>query len=246
MSPSATPPVSVALAPSPRSRHLLEEPAPLRECHAVRTDASVIRGPGGTVSGCRVTTVDETPLSEHPVAAILVAYQVHAASAYAVARRVTHDHELAVEAVQEAFLCLWRTHAKYQADRGEIGPYLHTIVRRRAIDLVRQAVRYPRPIALHLVAEQLQPAESGPEDHVCRNDEADKVRAAIDALPPQRRKPLVLAYYGGLTRQEIAWQLGLPLGTVKTRILAAKRQLRTALDEGGVRGDWCSGGAAHP
>lgn len=168
-------------------------------------------------------------MAQNYVATILLAYENHAASAYSIARRVTRNHELATEAVQDAFLCLWRTRAAYQTDRGGIGPYLHTIVHRRAVDLVRQDVRRPRPLALHLLAEQLSSSDAGPEEHVCRAEEFDRVRSAVLRLSPDRQRPLVMAYYDGLTQPEIAGRLGWSLGTVKTRILAAKRDLRRLL-----------------
>ena len=198
------------------------------ECHAVRHYA-VINCGLQTWTGRGVTLADDPVLIQSPMAAILAAYETHARSAYSVAWRVTRDHDLAAEAVQEAFLCLWRNKAVYTAKRGDVGPFLHTIVHRRAIDLVRNHVRNPRPLGLHLVADQLESVDVTPEDHACRADDFGRARNAVMALPDEQRVPLVLAYYYGLTRSEIAVRLDLPLGTVKSRIMAAKRDLRTVL-----------------
>ena len=126
-------------------------------------------------------------------------------------------------------MCLWRLQLSYNSPQGDLGPYLHTIVYRRAIDLIRRNLRHSKQLSPELIPQQLESTDAGPEDHACRAEDAERVRSAISTLPLKIRKPLVLAYYYGLRYPEIAAETGVPLGTVKTRITAARRDLRTAL-----------------
>ena len=175
---------------------------------------------------------DDPALLEDPVTAIVALYRAHAAAAYATAWRVTRDRELAAEAVQDAFLCLWRGQTTYQPDRGEIGIFLRTVVHRRAVDAVRREVRQIKATPLNLCLSDSAAVQSGPEDLVCQGEVSRRVRQALARLPVTQREPLVLAFFCGYTQTQIAARLGLPLGTVKTRIMAGKRELRILLASG--------------
>ncbi|HZD16921.1 MAG TPA: sigma-70 family RNA polymerase sigma factor [Actinomycetota bacterium] len=158
-------------------------------------------------------------------------YRRHAPSSYALALRVTRQTALAEEVVQEAFLALWKAPEAYDPTRGPFRSFFLALVHHRAVDVVRREERLRGRIAR---AQNLEPVrgEDVAEDVV---EEADltarrtEVREALASLPPEQRQVIELAYFDGQTQARIAEELGIPLGTVKTRTLAAMRKLRRAL-----------------
>jgi RNA polymerase sigma factor (sigma-70 family) len=156
--------------------------------------------------------------------------------AYGLAFRILRDDALAQDAVQEAFLGVWRTADRFTAERAKPSTWLLTLVHRRAVDLVRREERRR--------AEPLEPESEPPG--VEAPDEADlltqrhALREALRQLPPEQREAIELAYYGGYTQSELAERLGQPLGTIKSRMFAGLSRLRDALEEGAV------GKAARP
>jgi RNA polymerase sigma factor (sigma-70 family) len=147
--------------------------------------------------------------------------------AYAIALRVLRDPELAQDAVQEAFLAAWRTAAGFDPRRGTASTWLLTLVHRRAVDIVR---REQRRRGEPLLASAADTAGAADEDALLR-DRRRAVLEALDQLSPEQRRALELAYYGGLTQSELAEQLGVPLGTVKSRMFTALARLRDLLGE---------------
>jgi len=148
--------------------------------------------------------------------------------AYGIARRVLRDDKLAEDAVQEAFLSVWRSADRFRPERAKASTWLLTLVHRRAVDLVRRedlrrADRLP---------ETVEPgAGSSSEDDAYLRFERERVQAALRRLPDQQREALELAYYGGFTQSELAERLGQPLGTIKSRMFAGLAQLRELLAE---------------
>ncbi len=149
--------------------------------------------------------------------------------AYGVALRVVRDAELAQDAVQEAFLGAWRRAASFDPERGTASTWLLTLVHRRAVDVVR---REQRRRAEPLDDAPVAAGSSTDEDAWVR-DRRRAVQAALQRLAPDQRQALELAYYGGLTQSELAERLGVPLGTVKSRMFAALSRLRDLLGEEG-------------
>jgi RNA polymerase sigma-70 factor (ECF subfamily) len=147
--------------------------------------------------------------------------------AYAVALRVVRDPDLAADAVQDAFLAAWRTAAGFDPGRGTAATWLLTLVHRRSVDIVR---REQRRRGERLPDEAPQSAGAADEDALIR-DRRRAVSEALDRLPPDQRRALELAYWGGLTQSELAEQLGIPLGTVKSRMFTALARLRDLLGE---------------
>jgi RNA polymerase sigma-70 factor (ECF subfamily) len=165
---------------------------------------------------------DETALAE--------LYDRHGGTAYRLALRVVRDPALAQDAVQDAFLTAWRTAAGFDPRRGSAPTWLMTLVHRRAVDLVRREDRRRgRPLDDAPVAA----GDATDETAVTRELRRD-VQAALEQLTPPERESLELAYYGGLSQSEIAERLGLPLGTVKSRMFAGLARLRDILGEAGV------------
>jgi RNA polymerase sigma factor (sigma-70 family) len=149
--------------------------------------------------------------------------------AYGLALRVLRDPTLAEDAVQEAFLQVWRSAGRFEPGRAKASTWLLTFVHRRAVDLVRREER-----------RQTEPAESAPEPARPGADEDVEARSkrqivqdALRRLPSEQRQAIELAYYGGYTQSELAERLGQPLGTIKSRMFTGLKQLRGLLDEAG-------------
>ena len=157
--------------------------------------------------------------------ALGVLYDRFGRLAYRLAFRILRDQALAEDAVQEAFLAVWRSADAYKRERAKPSTWILTVVHRRAVDLVRrEQIRRGEP--LEVAPEPV----SGPadEDAVLRDRRA-AVQAALTELPGEQRQALELAYYGGLTQSELAERLGVPLGTVKSRMFAGLGRLRELL-----------------
>jgi RNA polymerase sigma-70 factor (ECF subfamily) len=159
-------------------------------------------------------------------------YDRYGRPAYALALRVLRDEALAEDAVQEAFLGIWRGAEKYLPERAKASTWIMTLVHRRAVDLVRREERRraePLP--------EVEPDSGGPSaaDTAWLRLERERVQAALSQLPDQQREAIELAYYGGFTQSELADRLGEPLGTIKSRMFAGLTRLRELL--GAVDGD---------
>ena len=156
--------------------------------------------------------------------------------AYGLAFRVLRDDRLAEDAVQEAFLGVWRTAAGFRAERAKASTWILTIVHRRAVDLVR---REERRRADPLDDETYDAATSeSAEDEAWLGFERDRVQGALRQLPDAQREAIELAYYGGYSQSELAERLGMPLGTIKSRMFAGLARLRELLDDGAEEGSW--------
>ena len=157
--------------------------------------------------------------------ALGVLYDRFGRLAFRLAFRILRDRALAEDAVQEAFLAVWRSADAYKRERAKPSTWILTVVHRRAVDLVRrEQSRRGEPL-------EVAPEPSvGPvdEDAVLRDRRA-AVQAALTQLPGDQRQALELAYYGGLTQSELAERLGVPLGTVKSRMFAGLGRLRELL-----------------
>ncbi len=157
--------------------------------------------------------------------------------AYRLAYRILRDESLAEDAVQEAFLGLWRTAAAtFVAERAKASTWLLTLVHRRAVDLVRREERR-RTEPLESAAE---PVDESAESDAWAGLERERIQNALSRLPDQQREAIELAYYGGFTQSELAERLGQPLGTIKSRMFSGLARLREILDEGAEEGAWTS------
>ena len=157
-------------------------------------------------------------------------YERYKTMAYSIAYRITNDAAAAEDVVQEAFLGAWRNAARYVEGRGSVKTWLLSIVHHRAID----AVRRRRPVADLPEREDVPPPALRLPDvwgEVSANLDAEAVRAALAALSDAQREAIELAYFGGLTQQEIAERTGTPLGTVKSRMRLGLLAMRRALIE---------------
>jgi RNA polymerase sigma-70 factor (ECF subfamily) len=144
---------------------------------------------------------------------------------HAAAFRVLGDAGLAQDAVQDAFLRVWRRPSAYDPARGELGTYLRLLARSRAVDLWREGQVRAR------AAERLEP-EAPHADEPPLPDSREALRAAVSRLPEPQREALVLAYWGGLTAGQIARRARVPLGTAKSRLRLGLARLREELPAG--------------
>ena len=159
--------------------------------------------------------------------ALATLYDRYDRVAYGLAYRILRDQALAQDAVQDAFLSVWRTAASFDPLRGKASTWLLTLVHRRAVDAVRREDR-----------RRAQPLDDAPIASGDATDETAELReqrravqAALAQLPPEQREALELAYSGGLSQSELAERLGVPLGTVKSRMFAALAKLRDLLGD---------------
>lgn len=158
--------------------------------------------------------------------------------AYGLALSILRDERLAEDAVQEGMLSVWRTAASFRADRAKASTWILTLVHRRAVDLVRREERR-RADALDEATERSIPEPSGSaEETAWLGFERDRVQQALRLLPDTQREALELAYYGGFSQSELAQRLGLPLGTIKSRMFAGLASLRELLDDTTHEGSW--------
>jgi RNA polymerase sigma-70 factor (ECF subfamily) len=162
--------------------------------------------------------------------ALAALYDRYDGMAYALAMRITADAQLAEDAVQEAFLGIWRNAGRYSAARASVRTWALAIVHHRAIDSMRRRrpatelpdADVPPP---SLVLPDVWPEVAGRLDRAA-------ISVALESLSPAQREALELAYYGGLTQQEIASRTSTPLGTVKSRVRLGLVALRQALTSG--------------
>ena len=157
--------------------------------------------------------------------------------AYGLARRVLRDDRLAEDAVQEGFLAVWRTAAAFRAERAKASTWILTLVHRRAVDLVRREQRRRADVLDDAVATAIASDEPGPDEQAWLGFERDRMRAALGLLPDNQREAIELAYFGGYSQTELAERLGVPLGTIKSRMFAGLARLHELLDET-AEGSW--------
>ena len=158
-------------------------------------------------------------------------YDRHAAIVFGLARRILMRVEDAEEVVQDVFAQVWRDAGRYVPERATVAGWIVMLARTRAIDRLR--ARKARPDQTHGTepnpAAPLTASGRDPEQVAVSEEDGRNVRKALEALPPEQRMLVDLAYYEGLTQSEIAERTGVPLGTVKTRVRAAMATLRSAL-----------------
>ena len=158
--------------------------------------------------------------------------------AYGLALRILRDESLAEDAVQDAFLAVWRTAPRFLPERGKASTWILTLVHRRAVDLVRREERR-RTDALD---PETEPGDRSPpvDEEAWLRLQRERVQGALRQLPDQQREAIELAYYGGFTQSELADRLGQPLGTIKSRMFLGLGRLRELLGDPGLEMSWTS------
>ncbi len=212
-------------------------------------DTPGIRNIGRTVEFSRPAEAEIASRVDWPDEALMIAivardehafsvlYDRYVDLVYSASFRVLGDAQLAEDASQDVFVRLWRRPETFIAARGRFVSWLMSVTRNRAVDELRARGRRrkreggplgePDEAAEPVFSTELIDPVHSAEMH----EEQASVRRALAALPREQKLCLELAYFGGLTQQEIAARLHEPLGTVKTRIRLGMQKLRRALEE---------------
>jgi RNA polymerase sigma-70 factor, ECF subfamily len=161
-------------------------------------------------------------------------YDRHAGAAFSLAYRMTGKRAAAEDVVQEAFLSIWRSGARYDRTRGSVRTWVLGIVHHRAIDGLRRATVHDRRRASDEGIEERFEARERTDAEAARREETGAVRTALGTLPAEQSQVVELAYFGGFTHTEIASMVDAPIGTVKGRMRLGLRKLADALGEGRV------------
>ena len=156
------------------------------------------------------------------------AFAEHNRAVYTAAFRIVNDPAMAQDVVQDVFLRLWRRPDSFNPERGDLGTYLRLMGRSRALDLWREGQVRTRAADRLKVGVPME--EPRMDDHPAvlaeRDHERAEVREALGKLPEAQREAIVLAYWGGLTADQIARRAQVPLGTAKSRIRLGLARLR--------------------
>lgn len=188
------------------------------------------------VTGHSLSALGDTELARLIAAgrqdALAEVYRRHASPVLSMALRLTRNHALAEEVVQEVFVRLWQRIDTFDPERGSLRTFLLSHAHGRSVDLIRsEASRRTREDN-----ESRLVAEAGPslEEEVVEMRMAEHVRQALAALHPSERRAIELAYFGGHSYREVADLLGEPEGTVKSRIRTGLKRLRGNLTADGI------------
>lgn len=169
-------------------------------------------------------------VDERDEAAFSEFYRRKARPVYSLIRRRIVDRGMADEAAQDAFTAVWRSARGYRPARGAVDAWLFTIARHAAYDVMRRR----RPVVVGEAPDPVDPSLS-PDEAVLAEMENFRVHAAVDRLPCREREIIERAYFQEMSQSEIAADLGVPLGTVKTRNRSALRRLADMLQHDGDR-----------
>jgi RNA polymerase sigma-70 factor (ECF subfamily) len=156
-------------------------------------------------------------------------YERHSTAAFSLAYRMTGRRGAAEDVVQEAFLSLWRSGARYDRTRGSVRTWILGIVHHRAIDALRRSTVHDKRRASDEGLEERFAATERTDVEAARREEAAEVRSALATLPEEQSRAIELAYFGGFSQSEIAAMLDTPIGTVKGRIRLGLEKLRGRL-----------------
>lgn len=162
--------------------------------------------------------------------ALAALYDRHGALAYGVARKIVRDPQLAEDAVQDGFVNVWRGAKHFRPDRSRAASWIVMLVHRRAVDIVRREERRAsESLDLEDASSVADTADtSGSALSHLQREWAQRILAR---LPDAQREVLELAFYGGYTQSELSERLGVPLGTVKSRMFHGMARLRELMEE---------------
>ncbi len=154
-------------------------------------------------------------------------YERHSGSVLSLAKRVLRNQHLAEEVTQEVFVQLWNNPDRFDPTRGSLRTFLLTMTHGRSVDAVRSETS--RRDREERESRLVPVATAGVDETVERSSEDAALRSALGDLPPEQRRPIELAYFGGHTYREVASRLGEPEGTVKSRIRIGMATLAKSL-----------------
>ncbi len=160
-----------------------------------------------------------------------VVYDRHVDVAFSLAYRMCGQRALAEDVIQEGFLAMWRSGARYDRNRGSVRTWILGIVHNRAVDALRRRTVRDRGLVSDEGIEERVAAPERTDLEVARREEAREIRDALGALPEEQSRVIELAYFGGLTHVEIASMLDIPIGTIKGRMRLGLTKMRMALGD---------------
>ncbi|MGL4727563.1 MAG: sigma-70 family RNA polymerase sigma factor [Bosea sp. (in: a-proteobacteria)] len=160
-------------------------------------------------------------------AALRLIYEREAPRMVGVAMRLLKRRALAEEAVQDAFVLVWRNAASFDPARGDALPWLYTILRNRCLSILRTENRMET--REEPVGEEQASEEDDPETVLSKLSDAKALKHCLTKLEPERRELVLLAFVQGLTHGELAGRLGVPLGTIKSWIRRSLISLKECL-----------------
>lgn len=171
-------------------------------------------------------------IGERNADALAEVFRRYGAAVFGVSRRVLADDALAEDITQDVLLRLWNEPHRYDAERGTLRSFLQRQSHSRSVERVRaeEARRRREDRSIALDVDHLE----GLESEVLASIDSERVRSALLALEDGDRRAIVLAYYGGISYRDVAVRLGLPEGTVKSRIRTGLRRLSVMLDDEGM------------
>jgi RNA polymerase sigma-70 factor (ECF subfamily) len=174
-------------------------------------------------------------LRERDTSAFAALYDRHSRMAFGLAYRMLEDPSAAEDVVQEAFLSLWRQAESFRPEKAAVRTWLLSIVHHRAVDRLRRGGSREVSEAILEGAPERADESINIEHEVGATLEAQQIREALNTLPPDQRRAIELAYFGGHSHSEIARLLGVPMGTVKGRLRIGLQKMRVVLDQAGIR-----------
>lgn len=170
--------------------------------------------------------------------ALEVLYDRYSSVIYRMALRMLKNRELAEEVVQEVFWRVWRRSTSFDVERGRVAQWLFGIAHNLCIDELRRIRARPTQIyedVDHPVIQQLADEQTDVPEAAWAFEQQRVIRDALGHLPEAQRQAVELAYFGGLSHQEIATKLNRPLGTIKTRVRLGLQKLGTLLMARGLQ-----------
>jgi len=156
-------------------------------------------------------------------------YDRYGRQAYALIFRIVRDQEMAEDLVQETFIRVWSRVQAFDSARGALGAWLMAVARNRAIDYIRSVDGRMARSSYELVEMENPALFSSLENQTVLADQVKRIREAIGKLDTSHRTVIEMAYFEGLSQSEIAEKLGQPLGTIKTWVRTALKNLRDRL-----------------
>lgn len=180
--------------------------------------------------------IDRVSGGDH--AAFSELYRRYSPSAFGLANRILGDQTMAEEVLQEVFLSVWRRAGAFDPARGSVRSWLFAQIHHRSVDVVRREEAERRRSRATVEPEATEEDLEDVIEESWLSARREHVKTALTSLPAEQRRVIELAYYNGLTQTQVADAMGVPLGTVKSRTLAAMRRLRSALAGNAVEDGW--------
>ncbi len=156
-------------------------------------------------------------------------YDATSRRVFGLALSILHDHHAAQEVTLDVYTRVWEQARRFDAARGSVEAWMLTLAHHHAIDRLRSRRRQAEREQPLLPEVDFADPRPDPETTSTDADEARRVRRALQSIPEEQRRAILAAYFGGLSHSEVAAALGLPLGTVKTRIRSGLAALRRNL-----------------